>query len=77
MGIEKLHGLVRKWRGRAKNKFRNAESEKDNMGKRLIEHGAICYANSATELEAVLAVFEARTSRTLKAKIQSMRPRAL
>ena len=47
--------LIRSWRTRAQKKFADAESETDPMGKKLIEHGAMCYLNAAMELEEVLA----------------------
>lgn len=46
-----LKHLVEKWRLRAAAKFMDAKRENNVMGKRLIEHGATCYANAATELE--------------------------
>lgn len=47
--------FVLQWRRRAKKAFEDAAREPDEMGKRLIEHGAMCYCNAATELEAALA----------------------
>jgi len=42
--------LLTKWERLARNKFLSAELEKDAMGKRLIEHGAMCYFNCVREL---------------------------
>jgi hypothetical protein len=49
--------LIDEWEGYARRAFVNAERESDPMGKRLIEHGAMCYFNCAQELKkAVQAV---------------------
>ena len=50
MDIEKLIDLVKSWEQQSKIRFRNAEHEKNEMGKRLIEHGATCYFNCAKQL---------------------------
>lgn len=42
--------LAKQWETRASRKFEDATSEKDPMGKRLIEHGATCYFNAAAEI---------------------------
>lgn len=55
MDTLKLEALFVTWEKRARNKFRSAEREKDVMGKRLIEHGAMCYFNCAQELKEALA----------------------
>lgn len=54
MNAQKLEGLCSTWEQRARNKFRSAELEKDAMGRRLIEHGAMCYFNCAQELREAL-----------------------
>jgi hypothetical protein len=46
--------LAEKWEYYAKNRFLAAEQEKDDFGKRFIEHGAMCYFNCAQELKAAL-----------------------
>lgn len=46
--------LVSKWENTARKKWIDSETEDDPMGKRLIEHGAICYQNCASELKEVL-----------------------
>lgn len=43
--------LVEKWKRIAAIKFKHAEGEKTEFGKRFTEHGAICYINCANELE--------------------------
>lgn len=48
---EKLLELVAKWKRRALKSFADSELEQDAMGKRLIEHGAVCIANCMLELE--------------------------
>ena len=50
----RLVRLLDSWKGRAKRKFTDAKGEDDEMGRKLIEHGAMCYFNAATELEEVL-----------------------
>lgn len=42
-------GLVLGWEKIAKRRFVDAKSENDDMGKRLVEHGAVCYFNAAAE----------------------------
>lgn len=54
-----LLALVDKWKGIAKSKFTSAEAEETEFGRRFIEHGAICYANSAIELSEALGQTEA------------------
>lgn len=54
--VERLHKLSAGWRGRARAALRSAAKEPDPMGKRLLEHGAICYANAARELLSCLQV---------------------
>jgi len=51
--------LVERWRKRAAKKFKDAETEKDAMGKRLIEHGAMCYFNCSQELQEIVAALRA------------------
>ncbi len=46
--------LVAMWKKIVLKKFADAEGETNPMGKRLIEHGAMCYFNVATELEDAL-----------------------
>ena len=45
--------LIEEWEGYARRAFLNAEHEKDPMGKRLIEHGAMCYFNCAQQLKTI------------------------
>lgn len=69
MSLEiQLIELAGKWKIRAGVKIADASAEKSEMGKRLIEHGAACYANAATEMEAVLGEFGFQPSNTRKAK---------
>jgi len=52
---ERLMALIETWKGRARRQFLCGEQTMDSpMGARLVEHGAACYANCATELEAAL-----------------------
>jgi len=49
-----LFGLVGRWEDIARRKWIDSEAENDQMGKRLIEHGALCYQNCARELKEAL-----------------------
>jgi len=42
------------WNRRARRAFLDAETEEDLMGRRLIEHGAMCYFNCAMEITEAL-----------------------
>lgn len=48
------NGLVEAWRRRARKSFECGENTDDQMGKRLVEHRSVIYANCAFELEQVL-----------------------
>lgn len=50
----RLLSLVSKWRNIAKRKFKDSENERETQGKRLIEHGAMCYFNAYRELEEII-----------------------
>lgn len=47
--------LAEQWEHRARRRFKDAEAEKDPMGRRCIENGAMAYFNAAQELRQVLA----------------------
>jgi hypothetical protein len=49
-----LAELVERWKAIARKAFADAEHEPNEMGRRLIEHGATCYANCTLELDAAL-----------------------
>ncbi len=51
-----LDRLVGEWERRARRAFFDAEHEPDPMGRRLIEHGAMCYFNCIQELTAALTL---------------------
>jgi hypothetical protein len=51
-----LISLINEWQNSARNRFRAAEQEKDEFGKRFIEHGAMCYFNCSHELRKALAL---------------------
>lgn len=59
---KRLEELIEKWNHSARRAFYDAEREQDPMGKRLIEHGAMCYFNCATELTAALASLSSESS---------------
>jgi hypothetical protein len=52
--IDAIKKLIFDWEGIARNKFIDANLEGDEIGKRFIEHGAICYFNCAQELKKAL-----------------------
>jgi len=54
-GYEKLMTLILSWEQKARRKFKSAELEKDPMGIRLIEHGAMTYYNCAYQLREILS----------------------
>jgi len=49
-----LYALLQKWAHRIENKFRCAEQEKSDFGRRLIEHGAVNIFNCADDLSRLL-----------------------
>ena len=55
------------WRKRSARKFKDAKTEKDVMGKKLIEHGAMCYFNCSEELQKLVDELAASTTQS-KAK---------
>ena len=59
-----IHELLTIWRKRAARKFKDAETEKNIMGKKLIEHGAMCYFNCSQELEKIAASLPALATQT-------------
>ena len=52
--FEKLIDLAKSWEQQSKIRFQNAEHEKNDMGKRLIEHGAVCYFNCSEQLKSLV-----------------------
>ena len=54
-GDKEFQQLVTKWESSARRAFLDAEAEQDLMGRQLIEHGAMCYFNCASDLRRVLA----------------------
>jgi hypothetical protein len=59
---KKLEDLAGQWESRARRALCDAEQEKDPMGKRLVEHGAMCYFNCAQEIKEVLISVSLRSS---------------
>jgi len=49
--VAQCQALITEWEGYASRAFVNAERESDPMGKRLIEHGAMCHFNCAQALK--------------------------
>lgn len=62
--FESLMSLVYSWENIAGRKWADAEAEKDLMGRKLIEHGAICYRNCASELRGALISLLSQSSAT-------------
>jgi hypothetical protein len=58
--------LIEKWNQWSRRAFYDAEREQDPMGKRLIEHGAMCYFNCATDLTEALASLSPQPSAIAK-----------
>jgi hypothetical protein len=55
--IPVLTDLACHWENIVRRKWIDSETEDDPIGKRLIEHGALCYQNCARELrEAIISV---------------------
>lgn len=52
----KIYALSEEFDNRARNQLRDAEHDADSIvsAKRMIEHGATCYANAAQEIRDVL-----------------------
>jgi len=57
-----LIGLVSKLEHNSRRAFTDAKSETNEMGKRLIEHGAMCMFNCALSIKEVLKHYEQLTS---------------
>ena len=53
---ELLLELQEKWRQRAAKAFADAKLEQDPMGKRLIEHGAVCHFNCMMDVRKMLGL---------------------
>lgn len=51
---EAVEQLRQSWMQEASRRFLNAEQESSEIGKRVLEHGAVCYFNCARELNHVL-----------------------
>jgi len=50
----KLSALCAVWTKRGRNRFYKAETGLDEMGKRVLEHGAVIYYNALQELRAAM-----------------------
>ena len=62
--INKYAYLVEKWENIARHKFYDASKDKDPMGKRFLENGAMCYFNCAQQLKEVQALISLHPSTT-------------
>ena len=51
-------GLAQQWENRSRRKFMDAKEEESQTGKRLIEHGAMCYFNAAEDLRSAFGLPE-------------------
>lgn len=61
-----IEDLIIVFETRARRAWKRAETEKDPMGKRLIEHGAVCTQNCASELKECLASISPQPLNTQK-----------
>lgn len=52
--IDRFQELVARWEHHARREFHAAESEENYMGRKLLEHGAVCHCNCANALREVL-----------------------
>ena len=62
--IDKLQELVARWEHHARREFHAAESEENYMGRKLLEHGAVCHCNCAKALGEVLKAASTEPSAT-------------
>jgi hypothetical protein len=70
-----LLAVAEQWEAAARRRFISADLENDAMGKRLIEHGAVCLANCASELREALSVSASRPSAIPEANQKSLTSR--
>lgn len=61
-----LAELIRKWGTSASKRFADAKFERDPMGKRLIEHGAVVLYNCCRDLEGLLLAEQALQAKLLE-----------
>ena len=61
-----LTNLSEHWKKLAHIKFEDAKHEKNEMGKRLIEHGATCYFNCHKQLDSILKTGDIATDFSLE-----------
>ena len=66
--LARMVELAEKWRKSSAYKFKSAELEPDEMGKRLIQHGAMCYHNCWSELRTLADALAASTTPTTMKK---------
>ena len=64
--LGRCNSLLKTWEHRSRRKWLDAESEKDLAGKHLIEHGAVCYANAASELRRAIQTGDVTANFMLK-----------
>lgn len=62
--MDELQELVHQWERQARRKFADAARENDPIGKRLIEHGAMCYFNCSQDLKEALSELSPPSSAT-------------
>jgi hypothetical protein len=51
---DELMKLVLQWENSARKQFECGDRTEDEMGRRLVEHGAMCYFNCAQAIRAAL-----------------------
>lgn len=57
--MKTMTNLAEEWEAIARNKFRSAEHEEQEIHRRFIEHGAVCYFNCATQLRDLIKTGDA------------------
>jgi hypothetical protein len=68
--VKILQVLVARWKRSAAYAFKSAKLETDVIGKKLIEHGAMCYFNCYRELQTLFGELPASTIPPNKEKVQ-------
>ena len=60
--LARMVELSNKWKQSGVYAFASAEKEPDEMGKKLIQHGAMIYHNCWSDLQEIVAVLRASTT---------------
>lgn len=60
--LDSMVELANKWKQSGVYAFASAEKEPDEMGKKLIQHGAMIYHNCWSDLQEIVAALRASTT---------------